>query len=463
MGTKISEFSDGTLPLTGAELVPIVQGGSTVKTAASTFSALAPVQSVATRTGNVVLAISDIGNLQTMLDDKLSISGGTISANSSTDALRITQTGAGNALVVEDSANPDATPFVVTADGNVGVGTNTPTDKFSVVGNASFGASISTGNSVSTADCNIELGSNRTGNGSAYVDLHTSVGSDYDARFGKESGVNGNATLLNQGTGLFSIIQNGAAPLAFWTSNTERMRVDASGNVGIGTASPNSTLHVNGHLTLPNKTLQGSVSGSTVGAVNITGGNDFLNGTGGAIALRGITNGTNNGGIEFYYGNGSSTVEAMRINSSGYVGIGTSAPGAKLDISGDIATTVNSYISSNVFYDYSAANWKYKANGVASIIKLAETTGGLVVNTFINNNSGYGTVATPIERFRIDATTGNIGIGTASFGTNAAKVLGLVNATAPTTSPAGMGQLYVENGALKYRGSSGTVTTIANA
>jgi len=29
--------------------------------------------------------------------------------------------------------------------------------------------------------------------------------------------------------------------------------------------------------------------------------------------------------------------------------------------------------------------------------------------------------------------------------------------------PAGMGQLYVEGGALKYRGSSGTVTTIANA
>lgn len=36
-------------------------------------------------------------------------------------------------------------------------------------------------------------------------------------------------------------------------------------------------------------------------------------------------------------------------------------------------------------------------------------------------------------------------------------------AAAPTTSPAGVGQLYVEAGALKYRGSSGTVTTIAAA
>ncbi|KEZ00499.1 hypothetical protein AI27_02010, partial [Sphingomonas sp. BHC-A] len=57
----------------------------------------------------------------------------------------------------------------------------------------------------------------------------------------------------------------------------------------------------------------------------------------------------------------------------------------------------------------------------------------------------------------------NVGINTTTFGTSASGVLGMANATAPTTSPAGMGQLYVEGGALKYRGSSGTVTTIAPA
>jgi hypothetical protein len=70
--------------------------------------------------------------------------------------------------------------------------------------------------------------------------------------------------------------------------------------------------------------------------------------------------------------------------------------------------------------------------------------------------------AVATEKMRID-NAGNIGIGVSTFGTSAAKVLGLANATAPSTSPAGMGQLYVESGALKYRGSSGTVTTIANA
>jgi len=59
--------------------------------------------------------------------------------------------------------------------------------------------------------------------------------------------------------------------------------------------------------------------------------------------------------------------------------------------------------------------------------------------------------------------SGNYGFGALSFGTSAAGVIGISNGTAPTTSPAGMGQLWVEGGALKYRGSSGTVTTIGPA
>jgi len=49
---------------------------------------------------------------------------------------------------------------------------------------------------------------------------------------------------------------------------------------------------------------------------------------------------------------------------------------------------------------------------------------------------------------------------------DAARVLSLANATAPPPPPPhpqAWGQLYVEAGALKYRGSSGTITTIAPA
>jgi hypothetical protein len=53
-------------------------------------------------------------------------------------------------------------------------------------------------------------------------------------------------------------------------------------------------------------------------------------------------------------------------------------------------------------------------------------------------------------------------IGT-KFTIRSDAVLLLANATAPASNPTGGGYLYVESGALKYRGSSGTVTTIANA
>ena len=57
---------------------------------------------------------------------------------------------------------------------------------------------------------------------------------------------------------------------------------------------------------------------------------------------------------------------------------------------------------------------------------------------------------------QIGATTGVYGGG--------AGVVGITNATTvPTTNPSGGGILYVEAGALKFRGSSGTITTIANA
>jgi hypothetical protein len=64
--------------------------------------------------GNVV----EIGTNPTTLTAGVSV----ISANSSSAALRITQEGAGNALVVEDSTNPDSTPTVIDASGQVFIG-----------------------------------------------------------------------------------------------------------------------------------------------------------------------------------------------------------------------------------------------------------------------------------------------------------------------------------------------------
>jgi hypothetical protein len=57
----------------------------------------------------------------TIADDGATV----IDVNSTSAGLRITQIGTGNALLVEDAANPDATPFVVNASGDVVQGSTT--------------------------------------------------------------------------------------------------------------------------------------------------------------------------------------------------------------------------------------------------------------------------------------------------------------------------------------------------
>ena len=72
------------------------------------------------------LTVTEVdANFTNLNNDKLEKSGGAITTNASTTALTITQTGTGNALVVEDSANPDSTPFVVDANGRVFIGATT--------------------------------------------------------------------------------------------------------------------------------------------------------------------------------------------------------------------------------------------------------------------------------------------------------------------------------------------------
>jgi len=81
----------------------------------------------------IVNASGNVGIGTTTPGVRLDVAGAAaITVNSSSDALRITQTGAGNALLVEDDTNPDSTPFVVTSAGNVGVGMASPAVKFAV-------------------------------------------------------------------------------------------------------------------------------------------------------------------------------------------------------------------------------------------------------------------------------------------------------------------------------------------
>jgi hypothetical protein len=68
----------------------------------------------------------------------------------------------------------------------------------------------------------------------------------------------------------------------------------------------------------------------------------------------------------------------------------------------------------------------------------------------------------PVTKASITAKS-NILLGTPTEDLADSHTIYIPNGTAPTANLAGGGKLYVEGGALKYRGSSGTITTIANA
>ena len=82
----------------------------------------------------------------------------------------------------------------------------------------------------------------------------------------------------------------------------------------------------------------------------------------------------------------------------------------------------------------------------------------------INGRNADNTAFETMVVFQRKAVGGNIGIRTTSQFGGGRGVIAIANATVvPAVNPAGAGILYVEDGALKYRGSSGTVTEIAPA
>jgi hypothetical protein len=170
---------------------------------------------------------------------------------------------------------------------------------------------------------------------------------------------------------------------------------------------------------------------------------------------------------------GSTTIaERMRIAANGNITI----PGA---LAVDTSTLVVDATNHLVAIGVAAATNKLTVQGTPADASLSAYNGILAFNGVGSTACEIGVPATGANGAWIQAKSvsnngsaydlmlqpagGNLGVGVTSFGTSAAKVIGIANGTAPSSSPAGMGQLYVENGALKYRGSSGTVTTIAPA
>jgi hypothetical protein len=153
--------------------------------------------------------------------------------------------------------------------------------------------------------------------------------------------------------------------IQFSTAGGERMRVASNGNVGIGTTSPTSVLHIAGG-SYPAINIQGGATGG--------GGFRMLSGASGSdiyAELFGEYESSNNGMMLFRTRGSGTLTERMRITSNGNVGIGTTSPGSTLTIQGTFAVNVG---SSEVFVDTTQSYMGYNAGYGFSYVGANEST-----------------------------------------------------------------------------------------
>jgi hypothetical protein len=82
---------------------------------------------------------------------------------------------------------------------------------------------------------NAEVGKNRTSDGIAYLDLTSQVGADYNLRMIRAAGANGAAEIQQKGTGSFTIQTTDLGPLVLGTNGFERVRIDTNGDIILNT------------------------------------------------------------------------------------------------------------------------------------------------------------------------------------------------------------------------------------
>jgi hypothetical protein len=166
----------------------------------------------------------------------------TILSNSSTEAFRITQLGTGNAFVVEDSANPDTTPFVIDQSGNVGLGTITPAAILDVNGTRIFHKL----SGINTVEFGYGAGS---GDNTAYG-LYVPSGRNFY--------LYGNNTFQLAAT---------STGVGIGTTNPQE-RVDILGNAKVSGVTSTQHLNVTGFTTTVNQRITGV---ATIGTLAVSG------------------------------------------------------------------------------------------------------------------------------------------------------------------------------------------------
>jgi len=420
-GIELARKDGSNVAFTSGTLDGVTIGGTTA--GAGTFTNL-------TATGNAAVSGDiDLNGTKILLPNKekanLSADGHLSFDSSQGLILYRTQQGvSGDAVTVLDGANVAAGTGVSITNLGAG-GTGTETFTFSI------GQAVGTGDSPTFAGLST-TGDVGIGTSSPSTRLHTDVtGGDNELRIATTTSGDPTLALYANGAGAHAIAfdRNDLALTFTAVGSSERARIDASGNVGIGTTNPSAKLDVAGDA---------EINGLTVGR----GAGDLSSNTAvGNGALNANTTGSNNvvNGYQALYSNttgGSNVANGYRALFSNTTGSRNTALGATALFNTESAGNGN-----NTAVGFQAGY--YNATGINNTALGADA---LIFNTTASNNAAVGYSAL----YANTTGTNNVAMGVSALNSNttgsANTALGrsalVFNTTASSNTAVGYNALY---------------------
>jgi hypothetical protein len=297
----------------------------------------------------------------------------------------------------------------VVSDGKVGVGTTSPGYKLDV-------RSASTASQLHVAPTDTDGGGYLTSGADSSVWLSGGVARhDNTGTWFAKATTHG---VLGTGNGNISFFTGTGATVGNSVTLVERVRIEGAGNVGIGTASPGTKLEIKG-ANVGGKGLL-YINGDDHGFI-VT--NAPTGGVAGIAMSKGGTTGWSVGmaasDSSYYISEGAMVGSSQRlaIAAGGNVGIGTTSPGAKLDVNGGLAVGSTASGSAITIRSYSdGRNWGIRDDAGVDRLRFFRGSTDQVFWDILKT-SGSDAIAGMIwltngaERMRLDSA-GNLGIGT---------------------------------------------------
>ncbi len=269
----------------------------------------------------------------------------------------------------------------VSSSGNIGIGTITPVAPVEI---QSLAASMRQTRYATVAAQSAGITVQRSGGTTVGTDvvvqdgwrvanfnLRGYDGSSYIPVATMEAWVDGAPSVGNMpGRLVFSTTAESAS------SVTERLRIDSSGNVGIGTTAPDVQLHIadSAQVFLKLDAIGGYTNNSEVAGIQFA--YDITGNISAQIAM--VSSGTNEDGGHINFRTqqaGGALTERMRVEANGNVGIGTDTPEALLHVFGTIS-------ASNILTNNGGTLWT-ASNGVISRESDVQITGSINITDSI--------------------------------------------------------------------------------